>query len=88
MGVAGFGFMAHHTHDVGLISLVIEGVAHGLAVDGQAFVSALGVVPLLQGPIQVLGIDADQQIPEDILTGDDETPVFPDGSGNALAPWG
>jgi len=40
--------MAHHAHDVGLISLIIEGIAHGLAVDGQAFVcSAVGVVPLL-----------------------------------------
>ena len=53
--------MTDHAHDRGLISLIIEGVAHGLAVDGQAFVlPTKSLVPTLQRPVEILGIDADQ----------------------------
>ena len=38
MGVADLGVVADDAHNVGLMALVVDGVAHGLAVDGQAFI--------------------------------------------------
>jgi hypothetical protein len=58
--------VADHPHDVGLMSLFVEGVAHGFTVDGEAFIGlAIGCIPTLQGAIESLGVDADEAIPED-----------------------
>ena len=77
MGVASLRLMADDTHDVGLIPVVIQGVAHGFAVNSQAFVLlTINLVPALQGPVEILGIDADQKIADDVLTGDHVMTVF------------
>ena len=63
--------MADDAQDRGLVALLVEGVARGLAVDGQPFVGAgmLGV-PALQGPIQGHGVHAGEHLADDGATGD------------------
>ena len=52
--------MADDPHDVGLIALFVEGVAHGFTVDGEAFVDlTIGCIPTLQGAIERLGARLD-----------------------------
>ena len=69
--------MAHDAHDVGLISLFIDGVAHGFAVNGEAFVLfPIELVPALQGAVEVKGIDADKDITDDVLAWDEIAAVF------------
>src|SRR5271169_5325721 len=88
--------MADDAHDVGLISLIIESVAHRFTVNGQTFVLlGIGIVPALQGLVESLGIDADQEISDDIFTGDHITAVFstaaetlPGLGAKALSPIG
>ena len=59
---------------MGLIALIIDGVAHGLAVDGKTFVFlGVGFVPTLQGSVQMHGIDPYQDIADNRLTWDDVT---------------
>ena len=72
MGVAVFTLMTDDTENMGLMPLFIDGVAHGFAVDGQTFVFlGVGLVPALQGSIEMHGIDPDQDIPDDGLAGDE-----------------
>ena len=62
---------------MGLMSLVIDGVAHSLAVDGQTFILlGIDLVPLVQGSVQMDGIDPDQNITDDVFAGDDVAAVF------------
>ncbi len=69
--------MTDDTHHMGWTAFFIEGVAHGLAVDGEAFIlPGVGFVPALQGAVQVRGFDADQHIADDRLTGHDVTALF------------
>ena len=69
--------MADDAHDMSLMTLIIDGVAHGLAVYGETLVlPSINLVPALQGAVQMLGIDADKNIPEDGLAGYDVTAVF------------
>lgn len=59
--------MPDNAHDVDLIALFVDGVAHGFAVNGQAFVLlAIVLVPALQCAIEVIGIDADKNIADNI----------------------
>ena len=56
------------------MSLIIDGVAHGLTVYGKTFVFlSVGFVPTLQGSVQVDGIDPDQDTADNRLTGDEVT---------------
>jgi putative transposase len=51
LGVTGLALMADHAHDVGLTTLSVDGVAHRLAVDGEAVIGLpIGRVPALQRP--------------------------------------
>ena len=69
--------MADSTHNVGLIALIVYGIAHGFSINGQREVlSAIVLVPTLQGTIDVNGIDADKHIPDNVLTGDNVAAVF------------
>jgi len=69
--------MTDDTHDVGLTALIIEGIAHRLAIDGETLIFAgVGLVPALQGAVQMGGIDADQHIADDGLAGDEVTALF------------
>jgi hypothetical protein len=44
--------MTDDTEDMRLVSLIIQGVTHCFAVDGQAFVFfGIGFIPTLQGPV-------------------------------------
>jgi hypothetical protein len=46
--------MADDTHDMGLMTVLIDGVAHCLSVNGQTLVFlSIAVVPALQGTVQV-----------------------------------
>ncbi len=66
--------MTDHAQNMGLIALIIDGVTHGLAVDGKTFVFlSEGFVPAVQGSVQFYGIDADQDIADNRLTWDDVT---------------
>lgn len=66
LGETGFGVVADNAQDVDLIAVFIDGVFHGLAVNGQAFVLlTMELVPALQGAIKVFGIDADENIADD-----------------------
>ena len=69
--------MSDDTHDVGLAALFVNGVAHRLAVDGEAVVGlGLGRIPPLQGAVQRLGVDADEAIANDGLARHEQVPVF------------
>jgi len=64
-------------HDMGLMAGVIDGVAHGLAVQGEAFVVLpVGAVPALQCAVEMGGIDADEDIPDDVLARDNAAPLI------------
>ena len=55
--------MADNAHDVGLAALIVDGVAHGFAIDGQVLVAAgVDAVPFLQGAVETDRIDADEHI--------------------------
>ena len=69
--------MADHAHDMGLKTFFINGIAHGLAVDGQTLILfAIGLVPALKGFIQMHRVDANKDIANDREAGDDIAPVF------------
>lgn len=63
--------MADHAHDMSLMTVLIKGIAHGFTVDGQSRVLlAIGLVPALESSIQTIGIEANQDIADDRLAGD------------------
>src|SRR5205807_6407362 len=65
LSVASFGLMTDDAHNMSLLALLIQGVAHGLAVDGQTLIPcAIAFVPALQGAIQIGGRDADSTWPK------------------------
>ena len=69
--------MPDGAHDVSLLALFVDGVAHGLAIDSQALVLlAVGRIPLLQRSVEQNRINADQYIADDRLTGHEVTSVF------------
>ena len=62
--------MAEDTHDVGLMAVPVDGVAHRFAVDGQAvIVPAIDCVPPLPGAVELGRVDADENIADDVFTG-------------------
>jgi len=69
--------VTNDAHDMGLMPLLIDGVAHGLTVDGETFILLpIDFIPALQGAVQIDGIDADKDIADDIRTGDEVAPFF------------
>lgn len=60
--------MTDETHDMGLMALLINGIAHCLAVDCEAFVLLpVGFVPALQSAIEVDGTYTDKDIADNVL---------------------
>ena len=58
--------MTHYAHDMGLISLIVNGVTHGFSINGQRLVVlSIGLIPALQGTVQMHGVYADQDITDD-----------------------
>ena len=69
--------MADDAHDMGLIALLVDGVAHRFAVDGEALVLfAIEFVPALQGAVEFHWIDADEQIADDVFARHEPTTLF------------
>jgi len=63
--------MTDGAENMGLVAVRVDGIAHGLAVDGEAFVGlAVDGIPALQGAVEVLGVDADEHIANDRFAGD------------------
>jgi len=63
--------MADDAENMGLMPSIIDGIAHGLAVDGKTSIFlGVGFVPTLQGSVQMHGIDPDQDIADDRFTWD------------------
>src|SRR2546430_15828586 len=71
LSVASFGLMTDDAHNMSLLALLIQGVAHGLAVDGQTLIPcAIAFVPALQGAIQIGGREAGLHVVGEGLAGD------------------
>ena len=48
MGVAGLALMTDCAHDVGLMALIVDGVAHRFSINGETLVLlTIGLVPAL-----------------------------------------
>jgi len=48
LGVAGLALMTDCAHDVSLMALIVDGVAHRFSINGQTFVLlTIGLVPAL-----------------------------------------
>jgi len=78
LGVAVLGLMTHHAHDVGLMTLLIDGVAHGFAIQGErVIILPGGFIPALNGAVQVLGLEAGKEIADDEEAGDEIAALFP-----------
>lgn len=80
MGVGDAAALADGAEDVDLMLVVAglavrglvgaDGVAHGLAVDGDGLaVGAAGGMEALQGAIELGGVDAHQDVADDVLAG-------------------
>ena len=68
--------VADQAQDMGLMPLIIDGVAHGLAVDGKTFILlGIGLVPVVQSSVQMDWIYPDQNITDDVFTGDNVSVV-------------
>ena len=69
--------MTDCTHDVGLIALIVNGVAHGFSIDGQSFILlTIDLVPALQCMVEMHGIHANQHVTDDGQAGYDVTLVL------------
>lgn len=80
--------MTDHAHDMGLAALLVDGVAHRLAVDGEALIDArVKLVPAPQGAVEMVRIDTDEDIPEDELARHQVAPL-PVTTSEALAGLG
>ena len=70
LGVADLGLMTDDAHHMSLIALIINGVAHRLAVYGETLIfSSVNLIPALQRLVQILRVDADKNIPDDGFAG-------------------
>jgi hypothetical protein len=77
LGVAILRLVTDDAEDVRLPVVFIQGVAHRLAVDGQTLILAgIGFIPALQCAIQFNRVDADEDITDDELAGDEKPTVF------------
>ncbi len=74
--------MADRAEDVGLLALWVQGVAHGLAINGEAGVLvAINLIPCLECLIQLPRIDTDQQVAEHRQAGHLITAFFSAATG-------
>ena len=63
MGVTLLALMPYGTHDMNLSTVIVNSIAHGLAVDCQAFIdyAVLGI-PGLEGLVQFHGVNSNKDI--------------------------
>ena len=58
--------MTDCAHDVSLMALIVDGVAHGFPVNGQRFiVLSIGLVPALECTLEMLRVHTHQHITND-----------------------
>ena len=63
--------MPDDAHDMSLPALGIDGIAHRFAIDGQTLVGfAMGGLPALERPVELVRRDADEQVANHIFTRD------------------
>ena len=64
--------MTDGTHDVSLITLIVDSVAHGFSINGQRVILLrIALVPALQCTVEMCGVHADQDIADDGQARDD-----------------
>ena len=69
--------MTYQAHDVDPMTLLIDGVSHGFAVQGETFVFLpMSFIPALKCAVQVQGMDADKDIADDKEAGDEIAILF------------
>lgn len=69
--------MTNGAHDVSLMALIVDGVAHRFSIDGETFVLlSIDLVPALQCTVQMHGIHAGEHIADDGQARHDVAPVF------------
>ena len=69
--------MSDSAHNVNLVALLVDSVAHGLAIYSQRLVLlAICFVPALQGAVQICRINTDKHIADNVITGDNIAAVF------------
>ena len=69
--------MTDCAHYVGLIALVINGIAHCFTVDGETLIFfAIDFIPFLQGAVQMRRSDTDKDIPDDVFAWNYASAVF------------
>lgn len=77
--------MTDDAENMSLMSLIVNGVAHGLAIDGERGIGlGIGFVPALEGLVEEEGVDADEDLTEGGDTGDDIT-AFDIGATEAFS---
>ena len=70
--------MADHAHDMGLVAVRIEGVAHGFTVDSQrGVVLAISLIPALKRAVQMSWVDPNHDITNDRFARHQVVPVDP-----------
>lgn len=68
--------MTDDAHDV-CVTVFIDGIAHGLAVNGKTFIShSIRIIPARKRSVKVNRIDADQDATDDGLAGNGATAPF------------
>ena len=68
--------MTDDAHDVGL-TVLIYGIAHGLAVYGKAFIlPSVDLIPALERSVKIVRFDTDEDITDDGLAGNNAAAVI------------
>jgi hypothetical protein len=66
LSVTNLRVMSHYAHDMGLMSMVVEGVFHGLAIDCQGILMCSpDPIPVIERPIRHVRFSAYQAIAHD-----------------------
>jgi len=79
--MAGFGFVTDDAYDVSLTIILIQGIAHGFAVDGHRLILfTVCFIQALQRLIQLDGVNAD-----DVFAWYDETAIIVASASEARA---
>ena len=69
--------MTDCAHDVSLIALIVDGVAHRFSINGQTFILlTIGLVPALQGTVKMHGVDTDKYVTDDGQARYDVAPIL------------
>ena len=77
MGVAGLALMTDHAHDVRLMTVIVNGIAHRFPINGQALIMlTIGLVPSLDCLVELHRVHSNQNITDDGQAWHNESFVF------------